>query len=189
MRDVRGALPTNEPRRTIARMPVKVDPSLAIRPLTVADVHAMLRVGIIGPDARVELLDGVLADMSPQGKGPRLCRHPPADRTGGACRSHRTARARRPGTALHRYQDLIVRLRPGLDGGDARRRLEPRRVLGSIRTLADAGRVVSVGPESAATGDELSPVGGHGSRRRPPAGGQTTPRRRRSGTRRRQAAG
>lgn len=49
-------------------MSVKVDPSLAVHPLTVADVHEMLRVGIIGPDDRVELLDGVLAEMSPQGK-------------------------------------------------------------------------------------------------------------------------
>lgn len=52
--------------RSIAFMPVHVDPSLPIHPFTVDDVHEMLRVGIIDPDNRVELLDGVLAEMSPQ---------------------------------------------------------------------------------------------------------------------------
>ncbi len=54
--------------RTIAPMPVHVDPSLAVHSFTVDDVHEMVRVGIIDPDARVELLDGVLAEMSPQGR-------------------------------------------------------------------------------------------------------------------------
>ncbi|MDQ3677271.1 MAG: Uma2 family endonuclease [Actinomycetota bacterium] len=49
-------------------MPVFVDASLPVHPLTVDDVHEMLRVGIIGPEDHVELLDGVLAEMSPQGK-------------------------------------------------------------------------------------------------------------------------
>ena len=52
--------------RTIACMPVHVDPSLPVHPFTVDDVHEMLRVGILDPGSHVELLDGVLAQMSPQ---------------------------------------------------------------------------------------------------------------------------
>jgi len=47
-------------------MPVYVDPILPVHPLTVDDVHEMVRVGIIGSEDRVELLDGVLGEMSPQ---------------------------------------------------------------------------------------------------------------------------
>jgi len=54
--------------RTIDLMPVHVDPSLAVHSFTVDDVHEMVRVGIIDPDAHVELLDGVLAEMSPQSR-------------------------------------------------------------------------------------------------------------------------
>jgi len=48
-------------------MAVHVDASLPVHPLTVDDVHAMVRAGILGEDDRVELLDGVLVEMSPQG--------------------------------------------------------------------------------------------------------------------------
>lgn len=47
-------------------MPVHVDASLPVHPLTVDDVMAMVRCGILGEDDRVELLDGVLVEMSPQ---------------------------------------------------------------------------------------------------------------------------
>lgn len=47
-------------------MPVHVDPSLPVHPLTIGNVHEMLRAGIIDPGSHVELLDGVLAEMSPQ---------------------------------------------------------------------------------------------------------------------------
>ena len=49
-------------------MPVYADPALPVHPFTVDDVHEMVRVGIIDPDAHVELLDGVLAEMSPQSR-------------------------------------------------------------------------------------------------------------------------
>ncbi|MDQ3723582.1 MAG: Uma2 family endonuclease [Actinomycetota bacterium] len=49
-------------------MPVHVDPSMPVHPLTIDDVLEMVRVGIIEPDAHVELLDGVLAEMSPQSR-------------------------------------------------------------------------------------------------------------------------
>jgi len=49
-------------------MPVHVDPALAVHSFTVDEVHEMVRVGIIDPDAHVELLDGVLAEMSPQSR-------------------------------------------------------------------------------------------------------------------------
>ena len=55
------------PGRTIVRMPVHVDPSLPLYPLTVADVTKMVDIGILGEDDPVELLDGVLVEMSPQG--------------------------------------------------------------------------------------------------------------------------
>ena len=47
-------------------MPVYADPALPVHPFTVDEVHEMVRVGIVDPDAHVELLDGVLAEMSPQ---------------------------------------------------------------------------------------------------------------------------
>lgn len=46
-------------------MAVHVDASLPVHPLTVDDVRAMVRAGILAEDERVELLDGVLVEMSP----------------------------------------------------------------------------------------------------------------------------
>ncbi len=48
-------------------MAVHVDASLPVHPLTVDDLEAMVSAGILGEDDRVELLDGVLVEMSPQG--------------------------------------------------------------------------------------------------------------------------
>lgn len=48
-------------------MPVHVDASLPVHPLTVDDLAAMVDAGILSEDDRVELLDGVLVEMSPQG--------------------------------------------------------------------------------------------------------------------------
>ena len=48
-------------------MAVHVDASLPVHPLTVDDVTAMVHAGILGEDDKVELLDGVLVEMSPQG--------------------------------------------------------------------------------------------------------------------------
>ena len=48
-------------------MAVHVDASLPVHPLTVDDVTAMVDAGILGEDDKVELLDGVLVEMSPQG--------------------------------------------------------------------------------------------------------------------------
>lgn len=48
-------------------MPVHVDHLLPVHPLTVADVDEMVRVGILDEDDHVQLLDGVLVEMSPQG--------------------------------------------------------------------------------------------------------------------------
>jgi len=53
--------------RTIAVMPVYVDETLPLHPLSVANVMEMVRAGILDADDRVELLDGVLVEMSPQG--------------------------------------------------------------------------------------------------------------------------
>ena len=53
-------------RATIAGMPVQVDPQLPVHPLTVDNLAAMVDAGILGEDDRVELLDGVLVEMSPQ---------------------------------------------------------------------------------------------------------------------------
>ena len=47
-------------------MAVHVDVSLPVHPLTVDDLEAMVRAGILAEDDRVELLDGVLVEMSPQ---------------------------------------------------------------------------------------------------------------------------
>ena len=51
---------------TIPEM-VHVDASLPVHPLTVDDLKAMADAGILGEDDKVELLDGVLVEMSPQG--------------------------------------------------------------------------------------------------------------------------
>ena len=48
-------------------MAVHVDASLPVHPLTVDDLAAMVDTGILGEDDKVELLDGVLVEMSPQG--------------------------------------------------------------------------------------------------------------------------
>ena len=48
-------------------MAVHVDASLPVHPLTVDDLAAMVDAGILGEDDRVELLDGVLVEVSPQG--------------------------------------------------------------------------------------------------------------------------
>jgi Uma2 family endonuclease len=48
-------------------MVTRVDAALPIRALTVTDVDAMLQAGILSEDDHVELLDGVLVEMSPQG--------------------------------------------------------------------------------------------------------------------------
>jgi Uma2 family endonuclease len=52
---------------TIGAMAVHVDASLPVHPLTVDDLAAMVHAGILGEDDRVELLDGVLVEMNPQG--------------------------------------------------------------------------------------------------------------------------
>ncbi len=49
-------------------MAVQVDASLPVHPLTVDDLDAMVRCGILAEDDRVELLDGVLVEMSPMGE-------------------------------------------------------------------------------------------------------------------------
>lgn len=49
-----------------ARLPV-APPPLKLRPITVADYHAMSRAGVFRDDERVELLDGCLLPMSPLG--------------------------------------------------------------------------------------------------------------------------
>ncbi len=48
-------------------MPVHVDETLPLHPLSVANVEEMARAGILDEDDHVELLDGVLVQMSPQG--------------------------------------------------------------------------------------------------------------------------
>ena len=52
---------------SIATMPVHVDETLPLHPLSVSDVLEMVEAGILGADDHVELLDGVLVEMSPQG--------------------------------------------------------------------------------------------------------------------------
>ena len=47
-------------------MPVHVDPLMPVHPLTVTDVQRMVAAGIVDEDDRVELLDGVLVELSPQ---------------------------------------------------------------------------------------------------------------------------
>lgn len=48
-------------------MVTRVDAALPVHALTVADVDAMVEAGIIEENSRLELLDGVLVEMSPQG--------------------------------------------------------------------------------------------------------------------------
>ncbi len=48
-------------------MVTTVDAAFPVHALTVDDVHAMLEAGIIDESSRIELLDGVLVEMSPQG--------------------------------------------------------------------------------------------------------------------------
>ena len=52
---------------TIGAMAVHVDATLPVHPLTVDDLAAMVDAGILGEDDHIELLDGVLVEMSPQG--------------------------------------------------------------------------------------------------------------------------
>ena len=54
-------------RSSIAVVPVHVDPLMPVHPLTVTDVQRMVAAGIVDEDDRIELLDGVLVEMSPQG--------------------------------------------------------------------------------------------------------------------------
>ena len=51
----------------MALMPVHVDETLPLHPLSVTDVMGMVDAGILDEDDHVELLDGVLVEMSPQG--------------------------------------------------------------------------------------------------------------------------
>jgi len=53
------------PRGDSIATPVHVDSSLPVHRLTTAQVGEMLRAGIIDPDDRIELLDGVLVEISP----------------------------------------------------------------------------------------------------------------------------
>jgi hypothetical protein len=46
-------------------MPVHVDETLPLHPLSVTDVIEMVRIGILDEDDHVELLDGVLVEMLP----------------------------------------------------------------------------------------------------------------------------
>ncbi len=46
-------------------MPVHVDETLPLHPLSVADVAGMVELGILDEDDHVELLDGVLVEMRP----------------------------------------------------------------------------------------------------------------------------
>lgn len=51
----------------MAVVPVHVDETLPLHPLTVTDVMGMVEAGILDEEDHVELLDGVLVEMSPQG--------------------------------------------------------------------------------------------------------------------------
>jgi Uma2 family endonuclease len=48
-------------------MVTRVDGALPVHALTVTDVDAMVEAGILDENTRIELLDGVLVEMSPQG--------------------------------------------------------------------------------------------------------------------------
>ena len=51
----------------MASMVTRVDAALPVHALTVSDVEAMVAAGILDESSRIELLDGVLVEMSPQG--------------------------------------------------------------------------------------------------------------------------
>jgi Uma2 family endonuclease len=48
-------------------MAVHIDAAIPVHPLTVSDVARMVEAGILTEDERIELLDGVLVEMSPPG--------------------------------------------------------------------------------------------------------------------------
>jgi Uma2 family endonuclease len=48
-------------------MVTRVDAALPVHALTVSDVDAMVEAGILEENSHIELLDGVLVEMSPQG--------------------------------------------------------------------------------------------------------------------------
>jgi len=48
-------------------MAIRVDAAFPVHPLTVADVAAMAEAGILEENSHIELLDGVLVEMNPQG--------------------------------------------------------------------------------------------------------------------------
>src|SRR5436190_23100075 len=48
-------------------MVTRVDAAFSVHALTVDDVHAMLETGFLEENSRIELLDGGLVEMSPQG--------------------------------------------------------------------------------------------------------------------------
>jgi len=47
-------------------MAVHVDAVIPVHPLTVNDLDRMVEIGVVAPDDRIELLDGVLVEMTPQ---------------------------------------------------------------------------------------------------------------------------
>lgn len=94
---------------TIGSMAVHVDADLPIHPLTVIEVDAMVRAGILGEDDRVELLDGVLVEMSPQGEAHALA-------------IRELMMLAFPAAAA---QGLVVSVQAPLDVGDAVSRPEP----------------------------------------------------------------
>lgn len=51
----------------MSAMVTTVDVAFPVHALTVDDVYAMLEAGILEENSRIELLDGVLVEMSPQG--------------------------------------------------------------------------------------------------------------------------
>ncbi len=53
---------------TIAGMAVHVDPVIPVHPVTVAELDRMVQAGIYGEDDHIELLGGVLVEMSPHGE-------------------------------------------------------------------------------------------------------------------------
>jgi Uma2 family endonuclease len=53
-------------RRSITDMAIRVDAALPVHALTISDVDAMVQAGILQENSRIELLDGVLVEMSPQ---------------------------------------------------------------------------------------------------------------------------
>lgn len=48
-------------------MPVQVDPLMPVHPLTITDIERMVDAGILGEEDRIELLDGVLVEVTPPG--------------------------------------------------------------------------------------------------------------------------